>query len=186
VIPSQLTGKEFEKLVVEQAAIYEEKGIACIGRYGVQANMAPKKIPDGGRQFETVMIQSLPDFEGIRMGGSHITFDAKVCSAASFAWAKYRSETRGARSRQLRHMLKRSRFGADCYFLIHWNERVLKAKTIPAATYAFPVDYRMEYWDKVESMEVKSLTQEDCQSLGRLVEWNKTDRGTKFRPLFLG
>lgn len=189
MIPKNLTGKEFEKLIVEQSVIYEQTGVACIGRYGVQASVAPPRNKPSGigapATFETIMIQSLPDFEGSMMGGSHVIFDAKVCSQASFAWAKYRSETRGARARQLKHMIRRSRFGASCFFLIHWNERVLKNKVVPAAAYAFPVDYRMEYWDKVESMEVKSLTIEDCESMGRLVVWGKKSGGTKFRPMFL-
>lgn len=181
---ARLTGAEFEKLVVEQNAIYEKEGAACFGRYGVQSSMAPSKTAPG--KFETIQMQSLPDFEGSTKAGYHMIFDAKVCSAASFAWAKYRSETRGARARQLKHMLRRSRFGATCFFLIHWNERALQKSVIPARTFIMPVNHMSEYWDKVESLEVKSLTPSDCEEHGHEVQWVFSgSRGTKLRPDYL-
>lgn len=179
----RLTGSDFEKLVVEQNAIYERERIACIGRYGVQSAMAPVQGQPG--RFESIQMQSLPDFEGSFWDGKHIIFDTKVCSQASFPWAKYRTETRGARSRQLKHMLRRSMFGARCFFLMHWNARELSKKVIPAATYILPVHHRMEYWSQVESLEVRSLTLSDCEEHGLPVRWTTNGRGTKERPDYL-
>ncbi len=119
------------------------------------------------------------------MNGSHIIFDAKVCSQASFPWDKYRSITRGARARQLKHMLKRSRFGARCFFLFHWNERLLKTKSVSARTFVVPVRHDDDYWTKVEMAEIKSLTRDDCFSIGVEIPWEATDRGFKLRPNFL-
>lgn len=181
---------------MDQSAWYEEIKFAVIGRYGVQATVRPSHTTPGA--METQLMQSLPDFEGMcrchdaeREGAmnafNHVIFDAKVCSAASFPWNKYRSETRGPRSRQLKHMLRRSRFGARCFFLFHWNERSLAKRIIPARTFVFPVSYLDDYWDRVESLEVKSLSLSDCEEKGVEVEWvlnNKQSR--KYRPDFLG
>jgi penicillin-binding protein-related factor A (putative recombinase) len=179
----RLTGSDFEKLIVEQNSIYEREKIACVGRYGVQSSMAPVQGQPG--KFEPIQMQSLPDFEGSLADGKHIIFDAKVCSQASFPWAKYRSETRGARARQLKHMLRRSMFGAKCFFLMHWNSRELSKKVIPAATFIIPVHHRMEYWSLVESMEVRSLTLGDCEEHGLQVHWTTSVRGSKHRPDYL-
>lgn len=174
--PKSIKGSELEVLIAEQNAIYEDAGMACIGRYGVQA----------ARMKEEWIIQSsLPDFEGPLAGGHHIVFDSKVCSQASFSWAPYRSATRGAKARQLKHMIRRSRFKAKCFFLFHWNERVMKTKTIPAATFVLPVIHDFDYWDRVESGEVGSINIDDCNRLGIEVEWTKRDRGTKYRPDYL-
>ena len=117
--------------------------------------------------------------------GRQIIFDCKVNSGSSFSWTDYRPETRGSRSRQLRHMLKRSRFGAKCFFLMHWNERALVKQTFPARTFVLPVMHHFDYWHRVESGEVKSINLSDCNTLGIEVEWTKRDRGTKYRPDYL-
>lgn len=170
-----LTGREFEKLIVEQCAIYEKCNVACIGRYGVQATRS---------RDEWVILSSLPDFEGdcYKPRQEHVIFDAKVCSQASFGLSKYRNEVRGARRRQLNHMFKRDRFGAKCFFLIHWNERKLKSRIDYAITYRFPVSLHMVFWKLFEAGEVKSITRDDCETYGLPVEWTG-DR--KLRPDFL-
>ena len=176
MIPTKLTGAEFESLVDQQGGLYEEAGLACIGKYGVQAART---------KDEWIIMQSLPDREGPLATGRHITFDCKVNSQASFSWQPYRSETRGSRSRQLRHMIKRSRFGAQCFFLMHWNERALVKQTFPARTFVLPVLHHWDYWHKVEGGEVKSINLDDCNRIGIEVEWTKKDRGTKYRPDYL-
>lgn len=181
--PTNLKGSEFEKLIVEQNALYERENIASIGRYGVQSSQRPDMRQPGG--WEVVQIKSLPDFEGTTIDGYHIIFDAKAVTAASFSWSKYRSETRGAHSRQLRHMLKRSKFGANCFFLFHWNQRDLVKKSIPAETYVVPVKHDDDYWHQIESLEVRSITIDDCRERGVPVQWTTSDRGRKFRPDFL-
>ncbi|AMV35737.1 hypothetical protein VN12_26830 [Pirellula sp. SH-Sr6A] len=195
MVPSKLTSKEFEQLVLDQSAWYEEIKFAVIGRYGVQATVRPSHTTPGA--METQLIQSLPDFEGMYRcleGESkglphtfrHVIFDAKVCSSASFPWNKYRAETRGPRARQLKHMLRRSRFGATCFFLFHWNERSLAKRTVPARTFIFPVSDQDDYWDRVESLEVKSLTLSDCEEKGVEVDWVlNSKQSRKYRPDFL-
>jgi penicillin-binding protein-related factor A (putative recombinase) len=177
-----LTGAEFEALIVEQNQAYEKERIACIGRYGVIANHIMNR--ETGK-MEIIPLASLPDFEGVVKGGQHIVFDAKVCSAASFSWARYRSETRGARARQLKHMLRRSRFGAMCGFLMHWNGRSLKTKTVDAKTYFIPVHAEQEYWSQVDCGQVKSLTLDGCDIIGKVVEWTVRGASRKPRPDFL-
>ena len=172
-----MTGAKFESLIVERNREYEKLGVACIGRYGVQAARTKN---------EWVILQSLPDFEGSLSTGRQVIFDAKVCGQASFPLDKYRSETGGSRSRQLRHMLKRSRFGAACFFLIHWSQRVLKRGIIQAITYRFPVHLDHPFWLAFNAGETKSLNREDCENYGTEIHWNcLSARGKKPRPDFL-
>ena len=175
--PTSLTGKDLEKLVLQQNERYEADRLATVGRYGVQAvHMGDDKVQ---------VLQSLPDFEGVFHGGRQLIFDCKACSQASFAWAKYRTETKGARSRQLKHMRRRSRFGAVCFFLMHWNERQLKSKTINAQTWLLPVEDTDSYWDDVDGGVVRTLTLEDCQDRGIQVNWVIPQRCRKPLPDYL-
>ena len=161
MIPKALTGSDFEEHTFTALARLEKLEIGTFGRYGVQAVRT---------KSEWQIMQSLPDIEGIIAGRQHI-FDCKVCTASSFSWAKYRDETGGSKARQLRHMRKRSRFGAVCGFLMHWNERVLVTKTEPAITFWFPVQHDSPYWGHVDSGEIKSLTREECRSMGVEIPW---------------
>lgn len=168
MIPKALTGSDFEEQVFKSLARIEQHEIGTFGRYGVQAVRTMK---------EWQIMQSLPDIEGIIAGLQHI-FDCKVCTSSSFSWAKYRQKLtqdsdvkNGSKARQLRHLRKRSKFGAKCGFLIHWNERVLVTKTEPAITYWFPVIHDSPYWGHVDAGELKSLTREDCRSMGIEVPW---------------
>lgn len=172
-----MTGKQFEAVIVERNREYEAAGIASIGRYGVQATR---------NKQEWVILSSLPDFEGSLSNGRHVIFDAKVCSQASFPLDKYRVETQGSRSRQLRHMYRRAKFGATCFFLIHWSQRTLKRCTIQAITYRFPVHLDHPFWLAFNAGETKSLNREDCENYGTEIHWNcLSARGKKPRPDFL-
>jgi penicillin-binding protein-related factor A (putative recombinase) len=155
-----MTGKEFEALLARQFMAYREKGLASISRYGVQAiRTSPSDI---------ITIKSLPDFEGLIEGiDKQVIFDAKVCSQASFDLHPFRDRKR----RQLEHMLERSRYGATCGFLIHWPERQLKTKSVPATTCWFPVQYKHPFWDAFESAEVRRLNRSDCEHYGHDVTW---------------
>lgn len=196
MIAPTLSGKEFESIIIEQSDHYRSNEVASIGRSGVQASV----IPDGRGGVETRLLQSLPDFEGdCLIGGDglnlspamdrqhiHLKFDAKVCSSASFDWTRYRKETRGSKWRQLTYMLDRSRFGAKCFFLIHWNERKLTKSTVAPKTYIIPVQFEDPYWSRVESMQVRSLSLGDCEEMGQEVQWVlNTTRSRKYRPDFL-
>lgn len=161
-VPTRLTGKAFESIIVERLKRDRDARRWHVGRYGVQA----VRLKD-----ETMMIQSLPDFEGaIYPIGRQVIFDAKVCSQASFNLAKYREETRGARSRQLRHMLDRSEFGAICGFVIHWNERQLSKRRDDAATYWFPVEPN-SFWGDFLSGDVRAIRRSDCVEYGSQISW---------------
>lgn len=175
--PERLTGKAFEKLLVEQHQVYRQNRQASVGRYGVQVSI----LGDD----KTVVMQSLPDFEGVDAFGRQYIFDAKVCSQSSFGLAKYRFETRGARRRQLSHMLERSGYGVKCGFLIHWNARELKTRSEGVETFWFPVHPRMIFWKEFESGERKSINRKDCEEYGFRVNWSTKSRGTKLRPDWL-
>lgn len=166
MIPTELTGSKFEEHTLTALERIEKKELGTFGRYGVQAVHTGK---------EWQIMQSLPDFEGI-FGTRQIIFDCKVCTQASFPWVKYRESTGGPRSRQLRHLRKRSRFGVVCGFLLHWNARELKTKAEPAVTFWLPVQDSSPYWELVEQGEIKSLTREDCRSMGVEVPWQIHDR----------
>lgn len=173
-----MKGIELEAVVIERLKQERAAGRACVGRYGVQA----------ARSKDDWIIQSsLPDFEGVFADGRQLIFDAKVCGQASFNLAKYREETRGARSRQLRHMLDRSRFGATCFFLIHWTERRLTKRVDPSITYALPVHPSMPLWQEFDAAERKSVTRGDCEFAGVQVPWTlHGDRDRKPRPDVIG
>lgn len=181
MIPTRLTGKEFERILVARHDEYRKYGHASVGRYGVQA------VHTGDNQI--VAIKSLPDFEGVSewFGNRHIIFDAKVCSQASFNLSKYRElpGKSGDRRRQLTHMLERADFGSICFFLIHWNERELKKETIPAQTWMVPVSTSIEFWNRFERGEVKSLKLADCEEFGFEVVWKSFASGRTLRPDWL-
>ncbi len=132
-----LTGSELEKLVVERGLEYRKAKQAHISRCGVQA----------------VRTKDEWHFEGVDWVGHQFIFDCKVCSQASFDLSKYRSDVKGARSRQLKHMLERAEFGVRCCFLLHWNERAGKTFKLLSETFAFPISGRMEFWQAFERGE---------------------------------
>lgn len=171
-----LKGKDLESLVVEQAAEYRKQKLAHVTRSGVQA----VRMKDDWQ-----VIQSLPDFEGVTVGGRQFLFDCKVCSQASFDLSKYRTETRGARARQLRHMFDRAEFGVPCFFLLHWNYRSGKTFAAPAQTFAFPVGLHVQFWQEFLSGRVRSISRGDCVQWGAKVAWVVPPRGRKARPDFL-
>lgn len=176
----RLKGREFEKILVARHGEYFDSGIATIGKYGVQFS-----FQDG----EARPIASLPDFEGLaKCFKSQIVFDAKVCSQASFPLKDFKNvigQRKGNRRRQLEHMYKRSGYGAICFFLIHWNERVLKTKTEPVETFIFPVDNEHPFWIAFESGEVKQVNRADCHDYGTPVKWDVLGRARTPRPNWL-
>jgi len=156
-----MTGKEFEDAVARWARSLGGDG--SIGRYGVQS------VRTGG-PLGAIQIKSLPDFEGIMGWGDwQYIWDCKACSQASFNLAAYRDR----KKRQLTHMIERSRFGAICGFLIHWNERKLKTKTEKEETWWFPVHHLHPFWESFFAAEVKRITRIDCMEHGKEVAWHK-------------
>ena len=174
---SSNVGKEFESLVLNRLDYESERGNGDFGRYGVQVSFVPKE----GGGVEPMPIQSLPDIEGVLNNGRQIIWDCKVLTtAASLSLSEYR--TSKSKSRQLRHMLNRSKNNAICGFLIHWNSRKLKRTEYPPATHWFPVDERIRFWRDFEAHETSSINRSDCDLYGYRVEWTKNDRERKYRP----
>ena len=172
-------GKAFENIVLARLKKEAEGGNCHFGRYGVQA--AVKGRQENGDVIAQLM-SSLPDIEGVLSPhGSQVIFDCKVMSDASFNMSAYRSDTRGAKRRQLTHMYERSRVGVLCFFLIHMNKRVLKTRTEYERTIALPVcDNTM--WDEFESGEWTTLSRTRIVELGFNVVWDRTKREKKLRP----
>lgn len=170
----RLTGGKFEALVKERCVQLQTLGLAHITRYGVQAVRSSDVWH---------VIPSLPDYEGVTRNGRQVIFDCKVCSQSSFALKEYRMETNGSRSRQLKHMLDRSRFAVRCFFLIHWNERQLTNRRFPAETFAFPIGNSHRFWDAFLAGEVKAIRRQDCETYGHRIPWTlATSSDRKPRP----
>lgn len=164
----KLISKEFEELCLYRMRQHEERGEATMSRYGVQGNFI-----DGNWQ----PVQSLPDFEGLIVGGRQFVTDCKVCSQASFPL-----DDDKFKRRQLRHMLTRSRFGAICFLLIHFNPRELAKGIVPASTWAFPVYRDHPLWVAFDRSETKRIRPADCEEYAERVEWNTLPGGRSERP----
>lgn len=125
LVPETLKGKEFEELIMEAGARERKSGSMTLGRYGVQGMVV---------QGKTLLVPSLPDFEGVLAGGRQFIIEAKVCSSASLQLDK-----KVVKPRQISHMLERSAMGAQCFLLVHFCARKLQNATQPAFTVALPV-----------------------------------------------
>lgn len=173
MILPDMTGKEFETIVKERSVEYKSASIAHISACGVQAARA---------KDEWMILQSLPDFEGVTSQGRQFIFDCKVSSQASFDLSKYRGETHGSKARQLKHMLERSKYGVPCFFFIHWNSREGKTFKEVAETFVFPVCYKVEFWQSFFAGETKSINRKDCEEFGERCAWSIYGQGRKPRP----
>ena len=174
-------GKELEELLMNEAKRLEKEGILTMGRYGTMVSM----VDDAW-----LPVPSLPDFEGVRSSGRQFIIEAKVCSQPSF-----RIQSDKIKQKQLRHMLKRSRFNADCYVLIHFNARLGRTFYEPAFTVAMPILDGAGGWAagwaqfaecKEKDTEFPGLTRQLAQELGIPVKWHIPPRANKLRPDLLG
>jgi penicillin-binding protein-related factor A (putative recombinase) len=158
-IPS-LTGKEFEKLVLWRARTYDEpNGLYCMGRYGVMSIF---------KDNEWMPVPSLPDFEGILMGGRQFIFDAKTCSQSSYALS---GGTSKSFEHQYKHLRRREAFGAICFLLMHFNARDLKTKQEPAFTSLLSVG-DTPLWRAYDAGEQKTITRKEAEMYGIPVTWD--------------
>jgi len=158
------TGKDFERECV--LAVSKAESVH-MSRNGVRVSIAK----DG----EMIRSKSLPDFSGaIAPIGREFVFDAKKTNSASFPLNNYRESK--SKAKQLKHLLDRSRVGSITFFLIHWNERRLKTKTVEAATIAFPVHFDMSFWIAFDMGEQKSISLDECKHFGIDVEWETPAR----------
>lgn len=168
-----MNGKEFEQHCLYRLDWEQAQGRCCAGRYGVQGTLIDGKWAP---------VSSLPDIEGVLPSGRQFIFDAKVCSQASFDMAKFRPGTRESKARQLDHLMRRSKFGAITFFLIHFPERQLVKRHDPAATWAFPVMQQHQFWDRFYANETTTITRADCNEHAAAVEWNAPGSCRTERP----
>jgi penicillin-binding protein-related factor A (putative recombinase) len=199
-----MKGSEFEKICVYRMEQEHKLGRAIMGRYGTQSITIGERPFDFGAWADrlrrgpvnaavienlvkearetgrhTQQIHSNPDFEGlISPRGRQFVFDAKVCQQASFPLDK---ESK-SQSRQLNHMLDRDEFGAVCFYLIHFPERILARSSEPEQTWAFPVSRKHAFWIKFDRGEVKRITREDCREYAVFVEWNALPKARTNTP----
>lgn len=168
--PDHLRGKEFEAEILRAGQRFESERLLTIGKYGVQ-------VMGGFPGGEMRPIQSLPDFEGVLSpSGRQFIIEAKVVSGPSFTL-----ENSHFGDRQLRHLLRRSEFGASCWLLMHWNARELKTRADQAATIAIPVT-RSARWEAIASGEIKSISRESSFEIGVPVPWIVPPRCRKAIP----
>ncbi len=160
--PKSLKGKEFEELCLLDAHWQRERRNYLMGRYGVQVSF---RKDENGNTIP-MPVKSLPDFEGVTLGGRQFIIEAKTCSSSSFSLHESIFK-----ERQLSHMLKRADFGVLCFLLVHFSERTLKKGTDLAVTYAMPVRSNHVFWEQVAREEVKSLSRTNCREYANEVRW---------------
>lgn len=175
-IPGNLTGKQFEELVLYRARQMNDAGVWHLSRYGVQVSQMKGK--DGS--FTPQPMKSLPDFEAaVSPLGCQVIFDAKVCSQASF---KIATEKR-SKARQFEHMLSRSAVGASCFYLVHFNRRELKTRTDEAFTVALPVTEKSQLIQDVIAEGTKSISRDEAKLYGVQINWDTHGKlGRKLTP----
>ena len=61
---------------------------------------------------------------------------------------------------------------------MHFNQRVLKTKTDPAFTVAFPIKHSM-FWDDFDAGSVKKITRAAAQEYGVEVQWDTASERSK-------
>jgi penicillin-binding protein-related factor A (putative recombinase) len=177
---TSLTGKQFEEIIVYRLNQYRAEKWGSFHRPGVHA-VTQEQFKDG--TVRARLLQSLPDFQGVFGDPQReAVFDCKVCSQASFDLNKYRLDTKGARTRQLKFMFERAEFGSLCFFLIHWNERRLKTKAVEAATYVVPVRSDIDFWRAFEIGEERGMSRSQCVDYGHRIDWIAEGREKTLRP----
>jgi penicillin-binding protein-related factor A (putative recombinase) len=169
--PKKLKGVELESEVLK--AIKEDSELTG-NRYGVMVAVDQ----DGLLR----RIKSYPDLEGVVRGGLQFVVECKVCSSSSIQLAA-RIE-RDKSSKQLKHLLERAEFEAITFYMIHFNERVLKTKTEQAVTYAFPVHPNHPFWERFVVGDEWKINRDICNLYGQKIEWIVPPRCRKARPDF--
>jgi hypothetical protein len=182
--PTTIKGVEFEALCAESAARDEKAGILTMGRYGVTMS-----VQDG----RTMGISSLPDFEGVLAPiGRQFIMENKVCSGPSFPMQKDK-----IKPRQVSHMLKRSKFGAISFLVIHFNARNLIKSSHAAFTVAIPVTdadprwqrfvdaYALAQKTKQPVIPQGSISRDEAEFIGLPVRWEIAKGCRKSRPNLL-
>jgi hypothetical protein len=160
MVPQEKIGwKEFEKRILMAGKRLEDAGLLSLGKYGVQASI----MGDGKGGMTHRPIQSLPDFEGAWSPlGRQMIIEAKVCAAASLSLV---DASKKVTTRQIRHLIRRSRVGVGSWLVVHWNARALVRGTVPAVTTAIPVVWDGR-WQAIERDEIKSIGYDTALEIG--------------------
>ncbi len=110
---SQKLGADFEKRIRKMHDRYETEGRGCFWPNEVRSRVI--RIP-GGRT-KVIQAKSPPDFGGILPGGKYVLFDAKsVPNVKKWTLPKDKSH-------QYDLMMRVSRFGALCFFLLEARKK---------------------------------------------------------------
>lgn len=184
-VPETLKGKEFEELIMDAGTRERKAGSMTLGRYGVQGMVV---------QGKTLLVPSLPDFEGVLAGGRQFIIEAKVCSGSSLQLDK-----QVVKPRQISHMLERSTMGAQCFLLVHFCARKLQNANQPAFTVALPVTaVSSPIWQRfvdiyAEARSLKcaatareSISRDLAHDMGTIVRWVTPKGCKKALPDLLG
>jgi len=171
-IPAKLKGTELEK---ELLRVIKASTEIVGGRYGVMLSY---------QNDELRPIKSYPDIEGVRMpAGQQWIAECKVCSSASLHLAT--RITQDKQSKQLAHLLQRAEFGATCMYVVHFNRRELKTRTVDQHTFAFPVHPNHPFWLRFLGGFESKVNIETCQEYGLPIEWHVPKRCRKAQINFV-
>lgn len=167
---NHLGTKEFESICLERLVWEAKQGRGHFSRYGVKVSYLEK-----GKMIAT---PSMPDIEGaLSPTGRQVIFDCKKVDSVS----RLKLEGKSTKN-QIKHMLARSEVGAVCFFMVHFNERILKTRVDAAATYAFPVFAEHIFWDIWIRCGGGSIERSDFESWGVPIRWNAPGQTKKERP----
>lgn len=178
-VPTKLTGKEFESLLLDSVRREEKAGRLTMDRYGVE-------VTNFGGELRP--IESKPDFEGITAFGRQFIIEAKSNSQASFTL-----NPDYLKARQVKHMLTRAKFNALCFLVIHFNHRILQNCVQPAFTVAIPVTPENPRWQRYVDACAKwkqekktnpnaklepqgSISRNEAQDIGTIILWRVPER----------
>ncbi|GAA5117082.1 Holliday junction resolvase RecU [Luteolibacter yonseiensis] len=177
-VPTTLKGKEFEQLLMDAADRERRAKRMTMGRYGTNGVTIKDDSDPSGKRTKTVLIPSLPDFEGVLYDGRQFIIEAKHCQQTAFDMRK-----ESIKPKQVEHMLERSAFGVPCFLVIHFAERRGQNFFYPAITVAIPVNNSRRAWqDYVDAYAIArrlkqkvkpqgSITRDIAQEWGQLVPW---------------
>ena len=177
-VPTTLKGKEFEQLLMDAADRARRAGLMTMGRYGTNGVTIKDDSDPSGKRTKTVLVPSLPDFEGVLSDSRQFILEVKACADTSFEMRKDK-----IKPKQVEHMLERSAFGVPCFLVIHFAERRGQNFFHPAITVAIPVNTQRRAWqDYIDAhaiarklkQKVKpqgSITRNIAQEWGQLVPW---------------
>lgn len=168
--PFKLSGKDFEKVILDQAARYEKAKLLTLGRYGVSGAMI------GG---QWTPIPSYPDFEGVAANGRQIILEAKTTSQKSLPLNE-----KSIKPRQVMHMEKRRRFGALCGILCFHHGRELKSGAVESRLMLYPVDRGIPWVDTYISHQANKRGHAGSiePEAGFEIEWVKAPRARIHGP----